>query len=224
MMNDENNLSGLNGLKIISMNCDSLNLSTTKRDGSLTKFNEKIETILSNGADISLLQDIRAKESDFRIIENYIRCSSRGNYKIVINSNNSKRGVAILYKEKLNIIIDDVYKPPCHNILLVNAIINECRLMIGSIYGETDRDDELFFDKLKDKLTDFRNETFIVGGDMNAIISLDPPQIVQNDGNLVHSSRLKYNNCNLELLNTANIPNPKHIPRKLSNIYLTVSG
>ena len=49
MMNVENNLSGLNGIKIISMNCDSLNLSTTKRDGSLTKFNEKIETILSNG-------------------------------------------------------------------------------------------------------------------------------------------------------------------------------
>ena len=53
MMNDENNLSGLNGLKIISMNCDSLNLSTTKRDGSLTKFNEKIETILSNAVQMS---------------------------------------------------------------------------------------------------------------------------------------------------------------------------
>ena len=54
MMNYENiNLSGLNGMKIISMNCDSLNLSTTKIDGSLTKFNEKIETILSNAVQMS---------------------------------------------------------------------------------------------------------------------------------------------------------------------------
>ena len=46
---------------------------------------------------------------------------------------------------------------------------------------------------------------------MNAIISLDPPQIIQNDGNPVHPSRLKYDNCNLELLNNANIPNTKQI-------------
>ena len=46
---------------------------------------------------------------------------------------------------------------------------------------------------------------------MNTIISLDPPQIIQNDGNPVHPSRLKYDNCNLELLNNANIPNTKQI-------------
>ena len=94
------NLSVLSGLTLLTQNCDSLNLSTFKNDGSVKVFNKKMEAILSSGADIILLCDIRAK-SHSKIIADYIQCTDRGGYKIIINSLTSKRGVAVLYKTSL---------------------------------------------------------------------------------------------------------------------------
>ena len=69
------------GIKILVQNCDSLNLSTFKNDGSIKTFNRKIEAILTSNADIVLLCDIRSKNQD-KIIEHYIQCTATGGFKI----------------------------------------------------------------------------------------------------------------------------------------------
>ena len=52
-------ISSLSGLTLLTQSCDSLNLSTFNNDGSVKVFNKKMEAILSSGADIILLCDIR---------------------------------------------------------------------------------------------------------------------------------------------------------------------
>ena len=94
----------LYGLKILTQNCDSLNLSTFKNDGSVKTFNRKIEAILACNADIVLLCDIRSKNQD-KIIEHYVQCTATGGYKLITNSSISKRGVAIMYKNDLDLLV-----------------------------------------------------------------------------------------------------------------------
>ena len=55
MLNDD-----LNGIRVISQNVNSLNLSTRLQlNNNLNRFDQKIESILSKNADIILLQDVR---------------------------------------------------------------------------------------------------------------------------------------------------------------------
>ena len=57
------NLHDLKGLKFVSINTNSLNLSSRQSlINSLNLFNQKLEGILSLNADISCLQDIRLGE------------------------------------------------------------------------------------------------------------------------------------------------------------------
>ena len=137
----------LSGVSVLIQNMNTLNLSTTKGDGGVSIFNEKMEAILSIGADITLMSDIRAKESSFRIIEDYIRCTSKGNFKIIINSDTAKRGVAIMYKSSLDIIIENIFKSECNNVVLTNILLNSLPVTLGAIYGPKDSDDEFFFTK-----------------------------------------------------------------------------
>ena len=60
-----------------------------------------MEAIVSSGAEIILLCDIWAK-CHSKIIADYIQCTGRGRYKIIINSLTSKRVVAVVYKSFLN--------------------------------------------------------------------------------------------------------------------------
>ena len=212
--NDSLNLSVLSGLTILTQNCDSLNLSTFKNDGSVKVFNKKMEAILSSGADIILLCDIRAK-SHSKIIADYIQCTDRGGYKIIINSLTSKRGVAVLYKASLDLIATDVYKSDCFNVCLVNCVLNGLEICIGSVYGPTDTQDRLFYTNLRKKLVDFVKGIFLIGGDFNAITSIIQP--TQNS-NLVNIANKTYDNLNPELLYMSRIPNPMHTEQIVDGI------
>lgn len=205
----------LSGVSVLIQNMNTLNLSTTKGDGGVSIFNEKMEAILSIGADITLMSDIRAKESSFRIIEDYIRCTSKGNFKIIINSDTAKRGVAIMYKASLDIIIENIFKSECNNVVLTNILLNSLPVTLGAIYGPKDCDDEHFFTNLRTKLSTYSNGSFIVGGDMNSITSNNQPSLTYLGQ---HNSRLKYSDHNIEILNMRSIPNPKHSQQIIDGI------
>ena len=205
----------LSGLSFIIQNMNTLNLSTAKKDGSVSIFNEKMEALLNNGADITLMSDIRAKSSSFKIIQDYIRCNSKGNFKIIVNSDSAKRGVAILYKASLDIYIDNIFKSECRNILLVNTLLNGYPITLGAIYGPKDSDDEFFFTTLQEKISSFSKGCFIIGGDMNSIISNNQPTLSYLGQ---HNSRLKYTGHNIEITNMRNIPNPKHTEQIIDGI------
>lgn len=202
------------GINILVQNCDSLNLSTFKNDGSIKTFNRKIEAILTCNADIVLLCDIRSKNQD-KIIEHYIQCTATGGYKMITNSSTSKRGVAILYKNDLDLIVSNVFKSDCHNILLINCALRGVDLCIGSIYGPTDTNDRLFYTNLRNKIQDFSCGTFIIGGDFNAIVSIIQPS---QNSNLVHNANKTYDNLNPELLHMNKIPNPLHSQQIIDGI------
>ena len=188
-------------------NCMSLNLSTSKRD-NIGLFNEKLEAILSSNADVHFLIDIRAAEEKFRIVEDYVECSSRGNFKIIFNSRfSNKRGVAILYRSNLNMIIEDYLRTDDCNVLLVNAKLNGKPVTLGAVYGNKDSEDEFFYTNLINTLSRWARPTFILGGDHNAVISLEKPSIDYIGKN---NKRLKFANANPEVLNMPDIPNSKH--------------
>ena len=171
-------------------------------------FNLKLDAILSLNADITFLIDIRAHSSKFDVISNYIECTKQGNFKIIFNSDSSqKRGVAILYKETLDLIVTDYIRSPDHNILLINARLKGQPVTLGAIYGPTDLEDENFFINLKQQLCDFGHPTFLIGGDFNAVTCTTKPSISYLSQN---KKRQKYENSNPEILNMQEIPNPKH--------------
>jgi exonuclease III len=206
--NHENfNVKNLSGLSFLIQNVDSMNLSTFKNDGTIRTFQRKMNAILNIKADIIMLCDTRCKNKS-NIIENYVQCTEFGNYKIITNSQLSKRGVALLYKDSLDFTITDFYKSDCQNILLVNGVLNGLDVCLGSIYGPTDANDPDFFDNLRAKLVSFAaNRTFIIGGDNNALTSTLAPSLNPHDS-LDNTKR--YDNNNPDILNMHNIPNPRH--------------
>ena len=198
----------LSGLSLAIQNCNSLNLSTYRKTTPKCDFNIKLNSILSANADITLLIDIRAQSDKFKLISNYIKCTNKGNFKIIFNSNSSqKRGVAIIYKDNLDLIVEDYFRSVDFNILLINVRLKGLPVTIGAIYGPTDTEDEEFFSKLKDKVCDFGHPSFILGGDFNAVTCITKPSISYINQN---RKRQKYYNSNPEVLNMPEIPNRKH--------------
>ena len=167
-----------------------------------------MQSILSSKADIIFLSDIRANTNRHNQIIDFLKCTPFGNYEIVFNSDSSiKRGVAILYNTALGLRIDDTYRSNDFNVLLINVSLKGQELTLGSIYGPKAEDDRLFFNTLRQTLTNFGKPNFLIGGDHNAICCAIEPSI---DYLNVHSKRQKYNNTNIELLNQSVIPNKAH--------------
>ena len=200
--------SALSGLRVISQNVRSLNLSSYKNGDISSKFLIKMQAILSSRADIIFLSDIRAASNRHNQIKDFLKCTPFGNYNIVFNSDSSiKRGVAIVYNTALDLKIDDTYRSDDFNVLLINVSLNGQELTLGSIYGPKAEDDRLFFNTLRQTLTNFGKPNFLIGGDHNAICCAIEPSL---DYLTVHSKRQKYNNTNIELLNQSVIPNKAH--------------
>ena len=121
------------------------------------------------------------------------------------NSSKSKRGVCILYKANLDIEVRNVFKSPCENLILLDCLLNNTPITIGSAYGPTYIDNPIFITEVKSEIVKLGNKSFIIAGDFNCIQNMIP---LIRDKSDITSQKKKYYYINSEILNTGMI-NPK---------------
>ena len=190
MLNDD-----LNGIRVISQNVNSLNLSTRLQlNNNLNRFDQKIESILSKNADIILLQDVRLGPLGHDILKKRLKFSKYGSFALFSNSTKSCRGVAVIIKETLPYKIVHSVSCPLENYLLLKiSLWDSAVFIIGSVYGPTLSQDPLFMTNLEHDILSFESDKFLIGGDLNMV---SDPRKISN-----------VNNFNLDIKNMAQIPN-----------------
>ena len=159
-------------LKIISLNTNSLNLSTynkTINGSKCRKFHYKMEALLSLNNNIICLQDIRAR-NNINILENYLVNHRKGDYMTFANSNLDSRGVAIIIRRDLNIIITDIVKSDDQNYIILKMRLGEHYVSLASVYGPNNADN-VFYINLKNDLRNLDSDFNILMGDFNIIMS-----------------------------------------------------
>ena len=122
----------LTSISIAIQNCNSLNIST-----NCPKQTKKIRAITDLGTDIILLSDIRLADNiqSKQDLEKAFLFSSSNCYKLIYNSSRNSRGTGILYKSKLDIVINYTHKDDSENLLCTNICLNGQVLNLISIYG-----------------------------------------------------------------------------------------
>jgi hypothetical protein len=88
--------------------------------------------------------------------------------------------------KKMIITVEDSYRDPDCNILLLKLRLGTISLTLGCVYGPN-TDDEQFFNRISEKVREFASDFAIIGGDWNATYD-------------TRSTRL-----NIDVLNTVNI-------------------
>ena len=100
------NLNDLKGLKFVSINTNSLNLSSWQSlINSLNLFNQKLKGILSLNADIICLQDVRLGSEGKQILQKSLYFNKYSCYKLYANSSSNKRGVTILFEFTIQFLL-----------------------------------------------------------------------------------------------------------------------
>ena len=194
----------LKNLNFRSQNLNSLNIKSRDNFNLKTdKFNYKINFLLKQNADFFLLQDIRLGDYDKNNFKKIFACNKFGNYSIILNSSKSSRGVGIVIRSNLDYKIIKTYRSVCENILIIDLVINNFRLLLASVYGPTESQYKNFFQQVKAKIIDLGIDYYILGGDMNCIPTLTPASLNQTLGNLdtfCMRSLPNFQNC-IELFN-----------------------
>ena len=145
-----NDINVLRNISFGNLNVNSLNISKHNKDAiTIDDYNKKVTAFLKHKLDILALQDIRLNSRD-DILSKSIRCTKFGNYELICNSNMSKRGVCFILKKDLNYEILNIYYSNCNNVLLIDCLLNNYRITLGSIYGPVYTDCIDFFPKLKE--------------------------------------------------------------------------
>ena len=195
---DNSNIKSLYNLSFFSQNLNSLNLSTDNySDNKVDKFSSKINYLLKLKGDFVLLQDLRNHNDSLHKIEKEIVCSKYGSYSIYINSTKNKRGVAILINNKLDCKVLRSYSSLCENFLGLDIVVNNFRFLLCSVYGPYESEHRFFYKEIKDKIKNIGIEYFLLGGDLNAIPTITPPNLCPLYGNL-------------DCYKMASLPNPSH--------------
>ena len=85
------NLNDLKCLKFVSINTNSLNLSSRHIYNSLNLFKHKLKGILSLDTDIICLQDVRLGSNDKQILQISLDFNKYNRYKLYANSSTNKK-------------------------------------------------------------------------------------------------------------------------------------
>ena len=174
--NVNSNLNYLKGLKISSQNINSFNLSTAEMDNlNLRTYEHKLTSIVKSRHDIILIQDCRIGHRTEKIIKD-LSLTQFGSYEVFINSSSSSsRGVAILINKAVNYEVFKVIKSNCNNLIVLDMLLKGCNITIGCVYGPKQQNHRGFYTQVRSIITDQGNQNFIIGGDYNAINSIEPP-------------------------------------------------
>jgi exonuclease III len=157
-------------ISISSINCNSLNASNL---GTLTH-KLKIYGITRLQTDFITLSDIRLCNSkgvsNVSDISDSVRINPYGSYKLLHNSVLNKRGVGILYKNSLNLVVLDVRKDRANNILCAKLQLDGKVFILCAIYGPN-KHDPSFFSDLKEFIQQLGNHPALIAGDWNCTVN-----------------------------------------------------
>ncbi len=172
-------------LRISAQNCNSLNMSDTKTGREIR--GDKLNYILTGAPespDIIFLSDIRLNDRKLTVPGN------NRSYRLLPNSTQSSRGVAIL-------IAEDILQPDCEiaplcissnpeNILAIDITFHGVALRLVSIYAPNEgsknqnQTTQQFYDYLKETLIKGGDQTLplmIIGGDWNTTPCQADPKV-----------------------------------------------
>jgi exonuclease III len=117
-------------------------------------------------------------------------------YECFFNSSCNKRGTGILINKKFSCLVQDRYCDREENFILLRLSIQGEQIILGSIYGPNNVDENFFpnlrrgIASLKENVTG--NPRIILGGDWNCTICNELPDF------------------NIDILNMKNLPNRQH--------------
>ena len=153
----------LNGIRFLSQNVNSLNLSTRfQLSNNLNRFDQKLEAILDKKVEIILLQDVRLGPEGDNILRKRLEFHKYGSYDTYTNSAKASRGVAILIKSQLPYKIVDFVKCSLENYLILKISLRDSVFLVGSVYGPTVYQDPDFLDNLKRDILSLGNHEFLI--------------------------------------------------------------
>jgi exonuclease III len=156
-------------LTFSTINCNSMNVSTLGNRNSKTYL--KIEGVTGKRADIILITDIRAKNKGEEQ-KRMFGLTRNGSYKLYLNSSKESRGVGVAIKRNIYHDIRRTYNGTGdENVLLLDVIIKNVRLTVGTVYGPNNNDVE-FYNRIRRHIASWGNKC-IIGGDFNTILSTD---------------------------------------------------
>jgi exonuclease III len=155
----------------------------------------KIYGILKLKSDFIMLSDVRISNrnmvSSYQELVSIFRNNQYGSYSTFFNSTKNKRGVGILINNSLTFSELARRDDPEENYLLLRIRIRGTTVIIGSVYGPNNYDND-FFNRLHHDIVSLGNYLVILAGDWNATYSSLPVE------------------ANPDCLNMANIPNLRH--------------
>ena len=158
----------LKNLKILSLNVNSLNLSTYNRNinGSYCNLmSKKLESILQHDCNIIFLQDVRGGQK-LHFVENYLMNTNYGAFDIFANSTQESRGVMILINKKNNYTITNVVKSFDQNYIILKLLLDDFLINLVSVYGPN-TSNQAFYNNLYNDIRDLNSRYTILGGDFN---------------------------------------------------------
>jgi exonuclease III len=178
-------------VSISAVNCNSLNMGTVTRHTRVRKF----YGIVSLKTDIIFLSDIRMCNkngtTDMHFIKNTFSVNPYCSYNFYHQSLKNSRGVGILIKKSLTHDILDTWGDAEDNFLVLKVRIREYTVILASIYGPNNRDDD-FFNRLTECIRTAGEFPVIMGGDWNTVFSCLPLAV------------------NIDVLNMSALPNPSN--------------
>ena len=128
-------IKSLGNLTLLSQNLNSFNLSTFNHSSySCDKFTSKLNYVLKFKPSIIFLQDLRLN-SNYNIVNNQFSCHLHGNYECILNSSGASRGTAICLNKSIDYKILSTHLSTCDNILIVEVIINNFKILLCCIYA-----------------------------------------------------------------------------------------
>ena len=160
-------------LTFSSINCNSLNMST------MSSFHQKqkIFAISKLNTDFIFLSNIRlgnnTRETCIPELERLLLLNPHSGYKLFHNSKKNSRGVGILIKHDLTVLVLSEAEDVNDTILALHCSYNDVEFVIVSIYGPN-KSCERFFPDLVKILNTVSHLPIILAGDWNCTVSTDP--------------------------------------------------
>ena len=149
-----------------SQNCNSLNVSTSIRSQAA-----KVTSILDLNTEFIFLSDIRLNGRHRQMEDSF-----RLKYRMIHNSSQNRRGVAILIRNDVQCVILEEVRDMQENVLCMRVELSGREIILGSVYGPN-INDLSFYDFLHNLLLRWAGIPLILGGDWNATYSQLPADI-----------------------------------------------
>ena len=133
--------------------------------GDKAKRKDVLNFLKSKRYSICMLQDTHFTENE----EVYIR--SQWGYECYFSNHNSQsRGVATFINNNFDCKVINVEKDTNGNLLILNCKFGEKNVTLFNIYGPN-RDNPEFYQNIHEKMSQYEDSLFILGGDFNLILN-----------------------------------------------------